>query len=489
MRNFSILAVLAAALLFLVSCGKHSFEDVFDSSSSSSVLEEFSSSSNETKEDQRAEGSFYDPRPLGLTTPARGQGFSGPCALFSVVAGAEHLILLQTGNVLQLSIEHLIFSLDFVYSLDLWTSAGVSPGVARTFMAGGYGIAFEQDFPYRGTRGLPLPANFHTVQRHLRMTGTAVVLGGLENHEVQKNAIKQYGGIVAHLAGSGTYNAAADTRRPIVSWYLSTNPSGSDNHFVLLVGWDDNYSRTNFGTPPEGDGAWLIKDPNGPTAGDNGYRWLSYYDVPLLTRANHSFFTGFKFLSPDEIIHSHGSTVTAHYGFGYYSHQTMFVANVFKINEQEATNYQINEVLFAGRDNYRYTIFLEQINTDGTLPTNASLPSVQTINGWEQEGRANATIQTPNSTFTDGQWRSVELDKPFIPETGYYAVIIKAQNLTSERQGASFDRVINQDHYNVSINSGESFRVRQGIPWEDLTDIESNTRGNYAINTVLQRRQ
>jgi hypothetical protein len=30
MRNFSILAVLAAALLFLVSCGKHSFEDVFD---------------------------------------------------------------------------------------------------------------------------------------------------------------------------------------------------------------------------------------------------------------------------------------------------------------------------------------------------------------------------------------------------------------------------------------------------------------------------
>ena len=429
----------------------------------------------------------YDPRPLGLTTPVRGQGFSGPCALFAVIASAEHLIRKQTGRELLLSAEHLIFSLDFTYSHSLWTSAGVSPGVARTFMAGGYGLVYEQDFPYRGTRGLPLPANFQTVQRHLRMTGTAIVPGGLENHEAQKSAIMQYGGIVAHLAGTDSYNNTAGNRRPIISWYLSTNPGSSQgDHFVLLVGWDDNYSRSNFGTTPRGDGAWLIKDPNGPNVGDNGYRWLSYYDAPLLARANHSFFTGFKFLNPNEIIHSYGNGVTAQYGFGYYSHQTMFVANVFKISEQEAENYQINEVLFVGRDNYRYTIFLEQINTNGTLPNNTSLPSFQTINTWAQN-RAYATIQTPVTTTANGQWRSVELDKPFIPQAGYYAVIIKAQNLTTERHGASFDQEINQGSYMVTINPGESFRMRQGIVWEDLTNLNT-PRGNYAINTVLQRR-
>jgi len=441
---------------------------------------------NNGNEEQRAEGSFYDPRPLGLTTPVRGQGFSGPCALFAVMAGAEHLIKIQTGTELLFSVEHLIFSLDFAYSLDLWTAANASPGVARTFMAGGYGIVYEQDFPYRGTRGLPLPDNFNSVQRHLRMTGTAIVPGGLENQEAQKNIIKQYGGIVAHLAGTAAYNNAAGSKNPIVSWYLPTNPSSSDNHFVLLVGWDDNYSKNNFGNIPEGDGAWLVKDPNGPNVGDNGYRWLSYYDAPLLARSNHSYFTGFKFLTPNEKIHSHGSNVTAQYGFGYYSHQTMFVANVFNFNEQEVSNYQINEVLFAARDNYKYTIFLEQINVDGTLPTNEALPSFQIINGWGEE-RANAFVQTPITTTANGQWRSVELNKPFIPQNGYYAVIIKAQNLTTEREGASFDLGINQDSYNVSINSGESFRIRQSISWQDLTEIENYTRGNYAINTVLKK--
>jgi C1A family cysteine protease len=442
---------------------------------------------NGNNERQSPEGSFYDPRPLGLTTPVRGQVFSGPCALFAVMASAEHLIKIQTGNDILLSVEHLIFSLDFAYSLDLWTSANSGPAVARTFMTGGYGLVYEQDFPYRGTRGLPLPDNFYTVQRRLRMTGTAVVPRGIENHEAQKNIIRQYGGITAHLSGTASYNNAAGRGSRSNSWYLPTFMSNQGSHFVLLVGWDDNYCRNNFGITPEGDGAWLIKDPNGPNAGDNGYRWLSYYDAPLLNRANHTFFTGFRFLTPDEKIHSHGSYVTAPWGFGYYSHQTMFVANVFQISEQEAADYQINEVLFAGRDNYRYTIFLEQINTDGVLPTVETLPSVQTINTWEQEGRANATIQTQNNTFVNGQWRSVDLETSFLPQAGYYAVIIKAQYLI-QGGSASFELGTNQAPFNITINPGESFRVRQGIQWQDLTDVYNYTRGNYAINAVLQMR-
>ena len=451
---------------------------------------DFSNGDDNNNNNGNKDGSFYDPRALGLTTPVRGQGFEGPCALFAAVAAAEHLILLQSGISFQISHEHLMFSIDFAYDLELWTAAGVSAGVVRSFMVGGYGVVSEQDFPYRGTRGLPLPDNFHTVQRHLRMTGTGSVPGGLENHEAQKNAIKQYGGIVAHLAGTASYNNAAGSARPIVSWYLPNDPS-SGSHFVLLVGWDDNYSKNNFGTPPVGDGAWLIKDPNGPNAGDGGYRWLSYYDAPLLTRANHAFFTSFKFLTPDEKIHSHGSNVTAQYGMGYYAHQTMYVANVFKINAQEANDYQINEVLFSGRDNYKYTIFLTQINTDETLPNIDSLPSFQTINEWEQEDRANVTIPTPITSNINGNWRSLELDKPFYPQAGYYAVIIKAQNLTSERQGANFDLGINQgSSYIVTINPGESFRMRQGQPWQDLiTTSGGDSRGNYAINTVLQRKQ
>ena len=55
------------------------------------------------------------------------------------------------------------------------------------------------------------------------------------------------------------------------------------NHEVAIVGWDDNYSRTNFRNYASiGDGAWIVKNSWGSNWADNGYFYVSYYDVNFL---------------------------------------------------------------------------------------------------------------------------------------------------------------------------------------------------------------
>lgn len=78
------------------------------------------------------------------------------------------------------------------------------------------------------------------------------------------------------------------------AWFSSTHNSfyypgsGSPNHAIMLVGWDDSFSRENFVGIPEGDGAWLVRNSwaDGSyinTIGFGSYFWISYYDAGLLS--------------------------------------------------------------------------------------------------------------------------------------------------------------------------------------------------------------
>ncbi len=83
---------------------------------------------------------------------------------------------------------------------------------------------------------------------------------------------------------------------------------GKTNHAIQVVGWDDNYSKSNFKDTPERDGAWLCKNSWGSqtdyNAGDVGYQawgikndaglhtgyfWLSYCDRSINRIISYEF--------------------------------------------------------------------------------------------------------------------------------------------------------------------------------------------------------
>lgn len=64
------------------------------------------------------------------------------------------------------------------------------------------------------------------------------------------------------------------------------------NHEVLIVGYDDNYSKDNFieeHKPPH-DGAWIIKNSWSEEVYDDGYFYLSYYDQSIESPVVYNYY-------------------------------------------------------------------------------------------------------------------------------------------------------------------------------------------------------
>ena len=97
--------------------------------------------------------------------------------------------------------------------------------------------------------------------------------------EANRNMVKQM--IMEHGCVSASVNADNKYWRDHNGTLYSSfggEPVPTANHEVIICGWDDDYSASNFVTKPKADGAWLCRNSWGKTSGKGGYFYLSYYD-------------------------------------------------------------------------------------------------------------------------------------------------------------------------------------------------------------------
>ena len=216
----------------------------------------------------------YDLRTLGYVTPVKNQGQSGNCWAFATIATLESAILKATGKQYNLS-EGNLKNLANKYSDIGWdyeTNNGGMYPFAFGYLTSWAGPVSAAEDPTDDWDILaPILNSPVHIQNILFLQRTSYT----DNSAIKK-AIMDYGSVASEIYWSNSYLHGND-------YYYDGD--GGRNHAISVVGWDD--TKIISGAP--GKGAWIIKNSYGPTRGDGGYYYVSYYDKSLFRVYDESY--------------------------------------------------------------------------------------------------------------------------------------------------------------------------------------------------------
>ena len=223
-----------------------------------------------------AKDPYFNLNDLGLVTPVKNQGSMGSCWAFGAAGAFESSYLIATGIELDIS-ENNIQNLCLPYS---------EYGQTKTTESGNMLMSSAYFTSWLGA--INTTADFYDELGKV----SALHYGPNAVHTVNavfikiqnKNAIKEY---LTKYGAMNLFVYGANSQDPSYSsTYKSVyNNKYWGNHYVTLVGWDDNFSKNKFTTKAPGNGAWICKNSWGSEWGDGGYFYISYYDKSLTADA------------------------------------------------------------------------------------------------------------------------------------------------------------------------------------------------------------
>lgn len=211
----------------------------------------------------------YDLRENRVLNTVENQGTFGTCWAFASTAALETS---QTnGEILDFSVDHMTMNSGF----NIAPTEGGDYNMALAYLAAWKGPVLAADDPYGdGITDTSLGAVRHLQEARM-----------IEEKDLNKikSMIMRYGGVESSLYMSiqNAWDSSEDYEPMTASYYYAGNER--PNHDIVIVGWDDDYSRENFNHMPENDGAFICRNSWGEDFGDAGYFYVSYEDSNLGT--------------------------------------------------------------------------------------------------------------------------------------------------------------------------------------------------------------
>ena len=222
----------------------------------------------------------------------RRQNPYGTCWAFASI-GAMETDLIHDGGGKDLSELHMAYYASHEYndpkgcrSDSTWWSSSNGAGwlnngghilAGLRLLSNMVGAVDESDVKYSSVSSNPgtysLDDSYVTSKDSVRIRN-AYIIDVVNDRTGVKNAIREHGGVAtSYFDDNAGYNGTHNSYCYNTSTY---------NHAVMIVGWDDDFSKSKFNYTPSGDGAWLVRNSWGYNGyGHSGYFWLSYYDPGL----------------------------------------------------------------------------------------------------------------------------------------------------------------------------------------------------------------
>lgn len=385
--------------------------------------------------------SFYDLRSLGLLTDIKDQGNIGDCWAFGSIASLESNILKNTGKTYDFSEINLAANNGF----NLGLNDGGNYLMATAYFARWGGPVDEKDDPY------PNPAEADKVVvksglaplKHVqdvifipdRITST-------DNNEIKQD-IMNYGAVTTSIYMD--LNFLNDTNN---SYY--ENITNDINHSIDIVGWDDNYSSSNFINTPPGNGAFICRNSWGKDFGDQGYFYVSYYDNSI-GQYNAVYINTENINNYNNIYQYDPLGVYDGYSYG----SSSWGANVFRANDTGNNEEKLSAVSFYTlEENVSYQVYAE--------PDYDTNKFTKIINNLVASG-----------TFANAGYHTIKLNnKLSLTDNKNFAVAVRVYN--SEHNYIGTEDTEFKDTSTVVSLSGQSYASSDGTNWTSIPAGQPN---------------
>ncbi|MDR1711363.1 MAG: InlB B-repeat-containing protein [Propionibacteriaceae bacterium] len=389
-------------------------------------------------------------------TAVRNQSPYGSCWAFAAAASGESALARNSAAPAgtQISPSHLVYAnyngSSFGKVGTALNSGGDAWMAAATWIRG-LGARSETAFPYPSK-----PSSSQIATTEYRLNNWYLLPSpryGTEAVQTIQRAIMEYGAVwIGYNANSRYLNSAT------YAWYNAADwdEYGWYGHAVTIVGWDDNYSASNFRSAyqPPADGAFLVKNSWGADWGLGGYFWLSYYDRSVMDGAIYDLQSG---TAGDAIskVYSHdpyGMQNGLSLGSGF----TLQLANVFTASAASSIRGASFSVTDPG---VHYTVRV-YVSPKSGKPSSGAL---QKIDGEATEISGTA----PFAGYT-----TVKFPTPVqLAKGAKFAVVVEVNEAWAGIEYASYS----VDYKQVKISSGQSyFSTNGGSSWTDLASYYKN---------------